>query len=46
MGYSSARKDVEEDVVKIRCQETTSEDIDDFMCAAVQCREVKSWLVT
>jgi hypothetical protein len=35
MGYSPAGKDVSEDIVRVGYQETTSEDTEDFMCAAV-----------
>jgi hypothetical protein len=50
VGYSPAGKDVSEDIVRIGYQETTSEDIEDFMCAAVTvifrvCKPVRlSWL--
>jgi hypothetical protein len=35
MGYSSVVSTEAEDIARIRYQETTSEIIEDFMCAAV-----------
>jgi hypothetical protein len=40
--YSPVGKNVAEDYVKIPYQETTSEDKEDFICAAVQCREMNT----
>jgi hypothetical protein len=35
VGYSPAGKDVVEDIVRMRYQETAAEDMEDFMCVAV-----------